>query len=214
MSLSWRRKSLATDLPCSNPPDLELGAGAGLSTGLWQPSSQGSTCGGDPRPRPLAGWIPTPGGGGELKQPEPAPTLGLANQTLRSQTSGYAPRRVRGGAEVPAPSFGVWVGRRGPRRQRGRAGGLRRPAPLARVAMQGPAGNTSRALPGGPPSTVASGAGRCESGALMHSFGIFLQGLLGVVAFSTLLRESGTPAPPQTLRREPRVQPGLGGVPA
>ncbi|XP_020924610.1 store-operated calcium entry regulator STIMATE isoform X2 [Sus scrofa] len=53
--------------------------------------------------------------------------------------------------------------------------------------MQGPAGNTSRALPGGPPSTVASGAGRCESGALMHSFGIFLQGLLGVVAFSTLL---------------------------
>ncbi|XP_006748029.2 store-operated calcium entry regulator STIMATE-like, partial [Leptonychotes weddellii] len=29
--------------------------------------------------------------------------------------------------------------------------------------------------------------GRCESGALMHSFGIFLQGLLGVVAFSTLM---------------------------
>ncbi|XP_044907323.1 store-operated calcium entry regulator STIMATE isoform X1 [Panthera pardus] len=54
--------------------------------------------------------------------------------------------------------------------------------------MQGPAGNASRGLPGGPPSTVASGAGRCESGALMHSFGIFLQGLLGVVAFSTLMR--------------------------
>lgn len=54
----------------------------------------------------------------------------------------------------------------------------------------------SRGLPGGPASTVASGAGRCESGALMHSFGIFLQGLLGVVAFSTLMRESGTPAPP------------------
>ncbi|XP_066206611.1 store-operated calcium entry regulator STIMATE isoform X1 [Saccopteryx leptura] len=53
--------------------------------------------------------------------------------------------------------------------------------------MQGPAGNASRGLPGGPPSTVASGAGRCESGALMHSFGIFLQGLLGVVAFSTLM---------------------------
>ncbi|XP_032314224.1 store-operated calcium entry regulator STIMATE isoform X1 [Camelus ferus] len=53
--------------------------------------------------------------------------------------------------------------------------------------MQGPAGNASRALPGGPSSTVASGAGRCESGALMHSFGIFLQGLLGVVAFSTLM---------------------------
>uniref|UniRef100_G3TLK0 STIM activating enhancer n=1 Tax=Loxodonta africana TaxID=9785 RepID=G3TLK0_LOXAF len=53
--------------------------------------------------------------------------------------------------------------------------------------MQGLAGNASRGLPGGPPSTVASGAGRCESGALMHSFGIFLQGLLGVVAFSTLM---------------------------
>ncbi|XP_029772948.1 store-operated calcium entry regulator STIMATE isoform X2 [Suricata suricatta] len=53
--------------------------------------------------------------------------------------------------------------------------------------MQGPAGNASRGLPGGPPSTIASGAGRCESGALMHSFGIFLQGLLGVVAFSTLM---------------------------
>ncbi|XP_059735771.1 store-operated calcium entry regulator STIMATE isoform X1 [Bos javanicus] len=53
--------------------------------------------------------------------------------------------------------------------------------------MQGPAGNSSHSLTGGPPSTVASGAGRCESGALMHSFGIFLQGLLGVVAFSTLM---------------------------
>ncbi|XP_004864413.1 store-operated calcium entry regulator STIMATE isoform X1 [Heterocephalus glaber] len=53
--------------------------------------------------------------------------------------------------------------------------------------MQSPAGNASRGLTGGPPSTVASGAGRCESGALMHSFGIFLQGLLGVVAFSTLM---------------------------
>uniref|UniRef100_A0A2I3BRU1 STIM activating enhancer n=1 Tax=Mus musculus TaxID=10090 RepID=A0A2I3BRU1_MOUSE len=54
--------------------------------------------------------------------------------------------------------------------------------------MQGPGGNVSRGLPSGPASTVASGAGRCESGALMHSFGIFLQGLLGVVAFSTLMR--------------------------
>ncbi|XP_040603737.1 store-operated calcium entry regulator STIMATE isoform X2 [Mesocricetus auratus] len=53
--------------------------------------------------------------------------------------------------------------------------------------MQGPGGNVSRGLPGAPASTVASGAGRCESGALMHSFGIFLQGLLGVVAFSTLM---------------------------
>ncbi|XP_005387413.1 PREDICTED: transmembrane protein 110 isoform X1 [Chinchilla lanigera] len=59
--------------------------------------------------------------------------------------------------------------------------------------MQSPSGNASRGLTGGPPSTVASGAGRCESGALMHSFGIFLQGLLGVVAFSTLM--PGPPVP-------------------
>lgn len=75
--------------------------------------------------------------------------------------------------------------------------------------MQGPAGNASRGLPGGPPSTVASGAGRCESGALMHSFGIFLQGLLGVVAFSTLMRESGTPAPPEALWDHRRPSPAL-----
>ncbi|XP_055985162.1 store-operated calcium entry regulator STIMATE [Sorex fumeus] len=53
--------------------------------------------------------------------------------------------------------------------------------------MQGPGGNASRGVAGAPPATVASAAGRCESGALMHSFGIFLQGLLGVVAFSTLM---------------------------
>lgn len=76
--------------------------------------------------------------------------------------------------------------------------------------MQGPGGNVSRGLPSGPASTVASGAGRCESGALMHSFGIFLQGLLGVVAFSTLMRESGTPAPPRPHvdRRSPSPTPG------
>lgn len=70
--------------------------------------------------------------------------------------------------------------------------------------MQGPPGNASRGLPGGSP-TATSGAGRCESGALMHSFGIFLQGLLGVVAFSTLMRESGTPAPPEALHPESRA---------
>lgn len=79
--------------------------------------------------------------------------------------------------------------------------------------MQGPAGNASHGLPGGPPSTVASGAGRCESGALMHSFGIFLQGLLGVVAFSTLMRESGTPDPPEAPPDEPRAQSRLGNPP-
>lgn len=36
------------------------------------------------------------------------------------------------------------------------------------------------------PSTDARG---CENGALMDSFGIFLQGLLAVVAFSTLMCE-------------------------
>lgn len=77
--------------------------------------------------------------------------------------------------------------------------------------MQGPAGNASLELPGRPPSTVASGAGRCESGALMHSFGIFLQGLLGVVAFSTLMRESGTPTPLEALHLESRAQAPLRG---
>lgn len=40
-------------------------------------------------------------------------------------------------------------------------------------------------------STVRSGPDYrgCKNGALMDSFGIFLQGLLGVVAFSLLLRE-------------------------
>lgn len=73
----------------------------------------------------------------------------------------------------------------------------------------------SRGLPGGPSSTVASGAGRCESGALMHSFGIFLQGLLGVVAFSTLMRESGTPAPPcpHDVSRSPSPTPTPGTLP-
>uniref|UniRef100_A0A7N4Q093 STIM activating enhancer n=1 Tax=Sarcophilus harrisii TaxID=9305 RepID=A0A7N4Q093_SARHA len=55
--------------------------------------------------------------------------------------------------------------------------------------MQGPAGNASRAMTGGPPPTASAGAGErgCENGAFMDSFGIFLQGLLGVVAFSTLM---------------------------
>lgn len=38
------------------------------------------------------------------------------------------------------------------------------------------------------PGTVNRG---CENGALMDSFGIFLQGLLAVVAFSTLMCEYG-----------------------
>nr|XP_015203594.1 PREDICTED: store-operated calcium entry regulator STIMATE-like [Lepisosteus oculatus] len=35
--------------------------------------------------------------------------------------------------------------------------------------------------------TPGSDSRGCENGALMDSFGIFLQGLLGVVAFSTLM---------------------------
>lgn len=97
MSLSWRRKSLATDLPCSNPPDLELGAGAGLSTGLWQPSSQGSTCGGDPRPRPLAGWIPTPGGGGaEAARARPNAGPGQSDAAISDVGLRAAPSPRRG----------------------------------------------------------------------------------------------------------------------
>ncbi|KAL8212384.1 UNVERIFIED_CONTAM: hypothetical protein K2H54_044890 [Gekko kuhli] len=45
---------------------------------------------------------------------------------------------------------------------------------------------------GGASSSSSSGAGPgyggCKNGALMNRFGIFLQGLLGVVAFSTLMR--------------------------
>lgn len=42
-----------------------------------------------------------------------------------------------------------------------------------------------------PRAGPAAGPGErgCENGALMDSFGIFLQGLLGVLAFSILMRE-------------------------
>ncbi|XP_064374750.1 store-operated calcium entry regulator STIMATE isoform X1 [Dromaius novaehollandiae] len=47
-----------------------------------------------------------------------------------------------------------------------------------------PPPNGSLGLTGSPPRPGDRG---CENGALMDSFGIFLQGLLGVVAFSTLM---------------------------
>ncbi|XP_074909252.1 store-operated calcium entry regulator STIMATE isoform X2 [Buteo buteo] len=55
-----------------------------------------------------------------------------------------------------------------------------------------PPPNGSLGLTDGPPQPgggAAAGPGDrgCENGALMDSFGIFLQGLLGVVAFSTLM---------------------------
>ncbi|KQK84620.1 transmembrane protein 110 [Amazona aestiva] len=55
-----------------------------------------------------------------------------------------------------------------------------------------PPPNSSLGFTGGPPQPggdAAAGLGDrgCENGALMDSFGIFLQGLLGVVAFSTLM---------------------------
>lgn len=106
-------------------------------------------------------------------------------------------------AGTPGSGLGLRLAARPP--QAAWLGGPRRPRSSAGSVMQGPAGNASRGLPGGS-STAASGAGRCESGALMHSFGIFLQGLLGVVAFSTLMRESGTPAPPEALHPESRAQ--------
>lgn len=40
-----------------------------------------------------------------------------------------------------------------------------------------------------PPPGAGPGERGCENGALMDSFGIFLQGLLGVLAFSILMRE-------------------------
>lgn len=106
-------------------------------------------------------------------------------------------------AGTPGSGLGLRLAARPP--QAAWLGGPRRPRSSAGSVMQGPAGNASRGLPGGS-STAASGAGRCESGALMHSFGIFLQGLLGVVAFSTLMRESGTPAPLEALHPESRAQ--------
>lgn len=104
-----------------------------------------STCGLDARPRPHARPEPRPWGGGEeLERLRPAPTPGRANQALRSQTSGYARRRVGRGAEVPAPGLDSRPGarRRGPRRQRGRAGGL---------------AAAPRALPPGPPCRAPPG---------------------------------------------------------
>lgn len=149
-----------------------------------------------PRPRPLAlAEAPPP----ERRSPPHAwpdqSSSAISDVGLRA-----APGRPR--AEVPVPSSRsrVAAGRRGP----GCSEAGRPLAPCRQAAMQGSGGNVSRGLPGGPASTVASGAGRCESGALMHSFGIFLQGLLGVVAFSTLMRESGTPAPPRP-RSGPRA---------
>lgn len=155
------------------------------------------TCGQDPKHRSLSGRSPAPGGG-ESRSGQGPPSrrawpirrCGLRRRVTRRAESA-AGLRYR----FPARTPGSGLGGEGPARsEAGRAAGRRRPAPLARPAMQGPAGNSSHSLPVGSPSTVASGAGRCESGALMHSFGIFLQGLLGVVAFSTLMRESGTPA--------------------
>lgn len=59
-------------------------------------------------------------------------------------------------------------------------------------AMGAPPPNGSLGLSAGTPRpNGAPGPGDrgCENGALMDRFGIFLQGLLGVVAFSTLMRE-------------------------
>lgn len=85
--------------------------------------------------------------------------------------------------------------------------------------MGAPRPNGSLGLTEGPPQPgggAAAGPGDrgCENGALMDSFGIFLQGLLGVVAFSTLMREwSGAG---RGLRASPAPRglaaPGSGGL--
>ncbi|TFK04980.1 nuclear factor of activated T-cells 5 [Platysternon megacephalum] len=62
-----------------------------------------------------------------------------------------------------------------------------------RLALVSANGSLSLTARPGRPAVSSSGAGPgdgyrgCENGALMDSFGIFLQGLLGVVAFSTLM---------------------------
>ena len=75
--------------------------------------------------------------------------------------------------------------------------GVNMQSQLGDVALGGPGGaglpagsltNTSAASSS---PTLATDGGRCENGALMDSFGIFLQGLLAMMAFSTLMCEYG-----------------------
>lgn len=190
-----KEKNLVADDPCSCLPGLELR----VPGSLWRVQSRspgplylrsGRTT---PPPRP-AGAPPVEGEGrsGRGPPPRPAEPIGRCDLRRRVTRGGEwaAGRSYSSCLRLPARGSAAWpphAARPGGRAGRGT------PRASARPAMQGPAGNASRGLPGGPPSTVASGAGRCESGALMHSFGIFLQGLLGVVAFSTLMRESRTP---------------------
>lgn len=74
----------------------------------------------------------------------------------------------------------------------GAVSGANMPSHLKDVA--GPGGAELPAVPfsnTSAPSTSTPGADNrgCENGAFMDSFGIFLQGLLAVVAFSTLMCE-------------------------
>lgn len=176
-----------------------------------------STCGLDARPRPHARPEPRPWGGrGRAGAAEARPHArpsqsgaAVSDVGLRAAASG--PRGGGTGSRLGLPARSSAARPPQAARPGGRAG-RGAPRPSARPAMQGPSGNASHRLPGGPPSTVASGAGRCESGALMHSFGIFLQGLLGVVAFSTLMRESWTPTPPEALWDHRRPSPASGNL--
>ncbi|CAB1423400.1 unnamed protein product [Pleuronectes platessa] len=70
--------------------------------------------------------------------------------------------------------------------------GVNMQSQLGDVALAGPGGAgllagsfTNTSAPSSP--TPATDGGRCENGALMDSFGIFLQGLLAMMAFSTLM---------------------------
>lgn len=72
--------------------------------------------------------------------------------------------------------------------------GVNMPSHLRDVALSGQSGAglpavsfTNTSVPSSP--TPGAGNRGCENGALMDSFGIFLQGLLAVVAFSTLMCE-------------------------
>lgn len=112
-----------------------------------------------------------------------------APRSRSSRASGRAPPAVtqRGGppgagsgAGGAASAAGRDVASAAVRRRGGQ-----RPGPAMGVTPP----NCSLGAALSPPPGAGPGERGCENGALMDSFGIFLQGLLGVLAFSILMRE-------------------------
>lgn len=127
-------------------------------------------------------------------QSTPVDVRGRKRRTARG-----APPPPGNAAEPPTSRCAVWA----PTRAFPRAP-ARRCVPPARPPVMGgslaPNGSLSfTTRPASPRSGAVPDDRGCETGALMDSFGIFLQGLLGVVAFSTLMRES----PRSALARPP-----------